>query len=112
MSNLKNALLVIPEVLGRAHRAYRDSLNLLGYRVGTPFGLHSWWLNFWLMFCNVVRVLGGARDACLGEACEVQTPVSWLRGAALGARAPSAEFEPRQGGTALGARVPVAELGP
>ena len=52
------------------------------------------------------------RDACLGGACEVQAPVSWLRGAALGARTPIVEFEPRQGVTALGARVPVAELGP
>ena len=35
-----------------------------------------------------------------------------VEGAALGARAPIFEFEPRQGVTALGARVPVAELGP
>ena len=50
------------------------------------------------------------RDACLGEACESQAPVSWLKGAALGARAPIAEFEPRQGGTALDAWVLVDEL--
>ena len=41
-----------------------------------------------------------------------QAPVPWLKGAALGARAPMAEFEPRQGETALEARVLDAELGP
>ena len=50
-------------------------------------------------------------DGCQGGGCEVQTPVSWLRRAALGVRSPIAEFEPRQTGTGLGARVPVAELG-
>ena len=61
------------------------------------------------------RVVAAAfllRDACLGGAHEVQAPVSWLRGAALGACPPIADFEPPQGVTALGARVPVAELGP
>ena len=41
----------------------------------------------------------------------MQAPVSWLRGAALGARASIVEFEPRQGVTALEALVPIPELG-
>ena len=38
-------------------------------------------------------------------------PVSWLRGAALGARTPITEFEPLQGVTALGAGFPLPNSG-
>ena len=53
------------------------------------------------------------RGARVGEAArEAQAPLPWLRGVALEAGTPVAEFMPRLRGTVLGARVPFAEFGP